>query len=160
MCFRVAFVWSWFSTLHQKNDQQKKQILSWPLPIMAGQPTPPPNVLPGPRNRGLIAGPIKGKPMVNKAAFKPLFLRGGTLGGGRFTSHIITAIGAHFVCILGNICVFIYVYYNTYVTTDEITCWRKCHPQMWVVPYRLRRFPEPFQFQSSSQLLTTTLFIH
>ena len=44
--------------------------------------TPPPNVLPGPRNRGLIAGLIKGKPMVNKAAKTASTSAGGYVNKG------------------------------------------------------------------------------
>ena len=54
---------------------------------MAIQPTPPGPRTP-PRNKGLIAGLIKGKPMVNKLLIRPAISGGGTLGGGWLTIAI------------------------------------------------------------------------
>ena len=54
---------------------------------MASQPTPPGNLHPPPRNKGLRAGLIKGNQWFTSPDHKALFLGGGTLQGGRLTGH-------------------------------------------------------------------------
>ena len=52
-------------------------------PLMAGQPTPLPNVLPPPRNSGLIAGRFKGNQQLTRTCCnKALFLGWGYMARG------------------------------------------------------------------------------
>ena len=69
-----------------------KALISW----LVNRPSPPGHVPPLLRNKGLIAGLIKGRQWLISPDHKALFLGGVRWGGGRLTSHRAIMITAEY----------------------------------------------------------------